>query len=95
MLRSQPDWNCLPAATPPSSLGPRPYDVSPDSRRFLVLKDVPASDAADGPQITVVLNWFEDLKRLVPVNGWRSVRQRPFEPNLEVEHEPRSENVEV
>lgn len=36
-----------------------------------MLKPV-ASDAAGGeqarPQITIVLNWFEELKRLVPAN---------------------------
>jgi Tol biopolymer transport system component len=41
------------------------YDVSPDGQRFLMLKP-----AEQGPgartQINVVLNWTEDLKRLVP-----------------------------
>ena len=42
------------------------YDVSPDGQRFLMLQPV---DAGDPPpsQITVVLNWSEELKRLVPV----------------------------
>ena len=41
------------------------YDVSPDGQRFLMLK--PAAQAEEGPtQINVVLNWFEDLKRLAP-----------------------------
>jgi eukaryotic-like serine/threonine-protein kinase len=39
------------------------YDVSPDGQRFLMLK--PAEQAEAGPtQINVVLNWFEELKRL-------------------------------
>jgi serine/threonine-protein kinase len=46
----------------------RTYDVSPDGKRFLMLKNgeapVPTSTA---PHIVVVQNWFEDLKRLVPV----------------------------
>lgn len=42
----------------------RPYDVSLDSQRFLVLKD--ASDPAKRPQAIAVLNWLDELKRLVP-----------------------------
>ncbi len=41
------------------------YDVSPDGQRFLMLK--PLESQTSGPtQIHVVLNWFEELKRLVP-----------------------------
>jgi len=41
------------------------YDVSPDGQRFLMLK--PTEQKATAPaQINVVLNWFEELKRLVP-----------------------------
>ena len=41
------------------------YDVSPDGQRFLMLK--PTEQAEAGPtQINVVLNWFEELKRLAP-----------------------------
>ena len=43
----------------------RTYDVSPDGQRFLMVKQ-PANQAA-APQIIVVQNWFEELKRLVPV----------------------------
>ena len=39
------------------------YDVSPDGQRFLMLK--PVEEAAPR-QINVVLNWTEELKRLVP-----------------------------
>ena len=38
------------------------YDVSPDGRRFLMVKDVQAASAM---QINVVLNWVEELKRRV------------------------------
>jgi serine/threonine-protein kinase len=41
------------------------YDVSPDGQRFLMLKPVDQQQAAP-TQINVVLNWFEELKRLVP-----------------------------
>ena len=37
------------------------YDISPDGRRFLMIKE------KEGPgQINVIQNWFEELKRLVP-----------------------------
>ena len=41
------------------------YDVSHDGQRFLMLKMV-EQEEAPLTQINVVLNWFEDLKRLVP-----------------------------
>jgi serine/threonine-protein kinase len=43
------------------------YDVSPDGQRFLMIKPV---DQGREPltQINVVLNWSEELKRLVPTN---------------------------
>jgi serine/threonine-protein kinase len=37
------------------------YDVSPDGQRFVMVKD----DSASG-RVNIVLNWFEELKRLVP-----------------------------
>jgi serine/threonine-protein kinase len=37
------------------------FDVSPDGQRFVMVKD----DSASG-RINLVLNWFEELKRLVP-----------------------------
>ena len=41
------------------------YDVTPDGQRFVMMQkvDVPALT-----QIIVVTNWFEELKRLVPIN---------------------------
>jgi hypothetical protein len=49
----------------PAPLTNPDYDVSPDGQRFLMLK--PADQAEASPtQINVVLNWFEELKRLVP-----------------------------
>ena len=41
----------------------RTYDVSNDGKKFLMVKQ-PANQAA--PQIVVVQNWVEELKRLVP-----------------------------
>lgn len=39
------------------------YDISPDGQRFLMVKL-----GEDTSQINVVLNWFEELKRLAPTN---------------------------
>jgi hypothetical protein len=44
----------------------RTYDVSPDGRRFLMIKQ--ATNEATAPQIIVVQHWFEELRRLVPPN---------------------------
>lgn len=43
------------------------FDIFPDGQRFLMIKDVeePVERSARD-EITVVLNWFEELKRLVP-----------------------------
>ena len=45
------------------SLNYQYYDIDPDGQRFLMIKE----DREAG-QINVVLNWFEELKRLVPTN---------------------------
>jgi serine/threonine-protein kinase len=45
----------------------RTYDVSPDGQRFLVIKP-PSVSQAGAPEISIVQGWFEELKRLVPVN---------------------------
>ena len=48
------------------SYGPRAvYDVTPDGQRFLMIKESEAASTVT--QLNVVLNWFEELKRLVPV----------------------------
>ena len=38
------------------------YDISSDGRHFLMIKE----DKRETGQINVVLNWFEEIKRLVP-----------------------------
>jgi Tol biopolymer transport system component len=43
----------------------RSYDVSADGRRFLMIKNI-TPRAQSAPQLVVVLNWTEELKRLVP-----------------------------
>jgi serine/threonine-protein kinase len=37
------------------------YDISPDGERFMVFED-------REPELRIVLNWFEELERLVPIN---------------------------
>ena len=50
-----------------TSINWRNYDVSPDGRRFLMIKEQAENSDASGPsQFTVVLNWFDELKRLAP-----------------------------
>ncbi len=41
------------------------YDISPDGQRFLMMKEADEGEVPQA-QINVVLNWFEELKRLVP-----------------------------
>jgi hypothetical protein len=40
------------------------YDISGDGQRFLMVKDESGSG-----RLNMVLNWFEELKRLVPAPG--------------------------
>ena len=46
----------------------RTYDISPDGQRFLMIEQGGADQTAAPPQIVVVKNWVEELKRLVPTN---------------------------
>lgn len=49
---------------PKTSFG---FDVSPDGQRFLVVAPGEAtSQRSTQQEIQVVLNWFEELERLVP-----------------------------
>ena len=41
------------------------YDVSPDGKRFVMVKIDPVKSPKE---IHVVLNWFEELKRRAPTN---------------------------
>jgi hypothetical protein len=49
---------------------PRPqYDVTPDGQRFLLLASAPGANASVArPRMVVVLQWFDELKRLVPTH---------------------------
>jgi hypothetical protein len=44
--------------------GGRTYDVAPDGRRFLMVK---ITGQGPAPQLVVVLNWFDELRRLAPI----------------------------
>ena len=49
--------------------GAHQYDVSADGRRFLMMAPAPQEKRENPPpQIVVVQNFHEELKRLVPVN---------------------------
>jgi serine/threonine-protein kinase len=57
------DWHFVPGN------GYRAYDVSPDGRRFLMIKQTASDDVSvTSPNIVVVENWLDELKRLVPAN---------------------------
>jgi eukaryotic-like serine/threonine-protein kinase len=47
------------------------WDISPEGKRFLMIKKSPSMSTAAVPasprRITVILNWFEELKQRVPV----------------------------
>ena len=46
-----------------------PFDVTADGQRFLMVQEAALTGSEAAPvSITVVLNWHEELKRLVPVD---------------------------
>ena len=57
--RSLFEWRFI--QTTPSNL----YDVSPDGKQFLMIR----RDRNRLVELNVVLNWAEELKRLVPTNN--------------------------
>ena len=47
----------------------RSYDVAPDGQRFLMTTaGGGAEDTSAPPDLILVQNWFEELRRLVPTN---------------------------
>ncbi len=42
--------------------------MSLDGQRFLMIKNAAAEGGEASPQIIIVQNWHEELKRLVPVD---------------------------
>ncbi len=48
--------------------GTRPYDIAPDGR-FVIIHSGQTEAAGDtASDMILVQNWFEELKRLVPMN---------------------------
>jgi hypothetical protein len=47
----------------------RYYDVSADGQRFLMTKPPALVQPSTSDQVTIVFNWFEELRRRMPVNG--------------------------
>ena len=48
--------------------GTRPYDLAPDGRFLIIRSGQTDAGVGTAPQIVIVQNWTEELKRLVPVN---------------------------
>ncbi len=42
------------------------YDISPDGEQFIFVEHDSPTGVEGVAQITVVLNWFDELQRLVP-----------------------------
>ncbi len=45
----------------------RAYDVAPDGKRFVMVKH--DEDQQRARELVVVLDWFEEIKRLVPTDN--------------------------
>ena len=44
------------------------YDISPDGQRFLMIKSgIGPEQTAAPPTLVLIQNWFEELKKRVPV----------------------------
>ena len=48
--------------------GGRTYDVSPDGKRFLMIKASATTVEGSQPDVVMVENWFEELKLIVPTD---------------------------
>ena len=42
------------------------YDIHPDGKRFIMVSEHKDAAASPRQQINIVLNWFEELRRLAP-----------------------------
>ena len=67
-----PDWSNPQAlfraqGTISGSSGSGNYDVTRDGRRLLIVTPSGAGTTVANPEIQIVLNWHEELKRLAPV----------------------------
>ena len=57
----------LPARTRPGRPWVRHYDIATDGRFIVVRPELSTESDQDRPRMTVVVNWFEELKERVPV----------------------------
>ena len=55
------DWE-----KPPRGVSGRPYDISPVDGRFLIARPA-AQGTNESVNISVVLNWFEELQKRIPI----------------------------
>ncbi len=53
----------------PPPPGPRPYDITPDGKYFVVMFPKTEAEGGKAPpeQLNITLNWFEELKQRVPI----------------------------
>jgi hypothetical protein len=49
-----------------TAAGNRPYDIAPDGRFLIIRSGQEDAGVGTASNIILVLNWFEELKRLVP-----------------------------
>jgi serine/threonine-protein kinase len=49
-----------------STASGRSFDISPDGKRFLMIKPVNSGSAAPRPSIVIVTNWFDEVKARMP-----------------------------
>jgi Tol biopolymer transport system component len=43
------------------------YDIAPDGKRFVMVEEPRSQSLGTAARLNVVLNWFDDLKRRVPI----------------------------
>jgi hypothetical protein len=59
---------CVSAEMSVSALEIHPWDIMPDGKRFLMMKESDAATTDLPRRINIVLNWFEELKQRIPKN---------------------------
>src|SRR5258705_616897 len=64
------------------------YDVAPKNVRFLMIR--PAEDTGTPTTVPFVLNWFEQLRRAVPVKGAHLLRISKPSIHLAISPQPTS-----